>query len=113
MASPGDAAPVRVALIDDDSGLVTVLDRHFAALRWDREVIDYAAGPDQLAAMRLHAPPARRGEWSRATSIPISELGTGSRPSASKVLGQRRYRRLAARTSSQFSEHVSRRTLTF
>ena len=44
-----------MALIDDDSGLVAVLDRRFAALRWDREVIDYAAGPDQLAAMRLHA----------------------------------------------------------
>jgi DNA-binding response OmpR family regulator len=32
-----------------------VLDRRFAALRWQREVIAYAAGPDQLAALRLHA----------------------------------------------------------
>ncbi len=55
MAPPHDASPIRVALIDDDSGLLTVLDRRFAALRWQRDVIPYAAGPDQLAAMRLHA----------------------------------------------------------
>jgi DNA-binding response OmpR family regulator len=46
---------IRVALVDDDSGLITVLDRRFAALRWDREVLSYAAGPEQLAALRLHA----------------------------------------------------------
>jgi DNA-binding response OmpR family regulator len=55
MAPPTDASAIRVALIDDDSGLVTVLDRRFAALRWEREVLGYAAGPDQLAALRLHA----------------------------------------------------------
>ncbi len=49
------ATAVRVALIDDDSGLLTVLDRRFSALGWDYEVLGYAAGPDQLAAMRLHA----------------------------------------------------------
>jgi hypothetical protein len=38
-----------------DNGLVIVLDRRFAALRWQRELIVYAAGPDQLAALRLHA----------------------------------------------------------
>jgi DNA-binding response OmpR family regulator len=54
MASPRDAALIRVALIDDDSGLVTVLDRRFAALRWERQVLGYAPGPDQLAALRLH-----------------------------------------------------------
>src|SRR5436305_10447378 len=48
-------ASTRVALIDEDSGLVTVLDRRFAALRWEREVLGYAPGPDQLAALRLHA----------------------------------------------------------
>jgi DNA-binding response OmpR family regulator len=46
---------IRVALIDDDSGLVTLLDRRFAALRWNRELLGYAAVPEQLAAMRLHA----------------------------------------------------------
>jgi DNA-binding response OmpR family regulator len=49
------ASPIRVALIDDDSGLVTVLDRRFQALGWGREVLGYPAGRDELAAMRLHA----------------------------------------------------------
>ena len=31
------------------------MDRRFQALRWDREVLSYAPGPDQLAALRLHA----------------------------------------------------------
>jgi DNA-binding response OmpR family regulator len=53
--SPSHAAAIRVALIDDDSGLLTVLERRFAALGWDREIIGYAAGPDQLTALRLHA----------------------------------------------------------
>jgi DNA-binding response OmpR family regulator len=55
MAPPHDASPIRVALIDDDSGLLAVLDRRFAARQWQREVIPYAAGPEQLAALRLHA----------------------------------------------------------
>jgi DNA-binding response OmpR family regulator len=46
---------MRVALIDDDSGLVTVLDRRFAALGWDRRLLGYPVGPEQLAALRLHA----------------------------------------------------------
>ncbi len=32
-----------------------MLDRRFAALRWEREVLGYAAVPEQLAALRLHA----------------------------------------------------------
>jgi DNA-binding response OmpR family regulator len=55
MTAPIAASPIRVAIIDDDSGLVTVLDRRFAALRWQRQVLAYAVGPDHLAAMRLHA----------------------------------------------------------
>jgi DNA-binding response OmpR family regulator len=46
---------IRVALVDDDSGLATVLDRRFAALGWQREDLTYAAGPEQLSALRLHA----------------------------------------------------------
>jgi DNA-binding response OmpR family regulator len=46
---------VRLALIDDDSGLVAVLDRRLAALGWRREVLGYGASYDQLAALRLHA----------------------------------------------------------
>jgi DNA-binding response OmpR family regulator len=48
------SAPVRVALVDDDSGLVAVLERRLAAMRWEQEVLTYAPGPDQLAALRLH-----------------------------------------------------------
>jgi DNA-binding response OmpR family regulator len=55
MAPLSDASAIRVALIDDDSGLVTVLDRRFAALRWERELLGYAPGPDHLAALRIHA----------------------------------------------------------
>lgn len=46
---------VRLALIDDDSGLVAVLDRRLAALGWRRELLGYGATHDQLAALRLHA----------------------------------------------------------
>jgi DNA-binding response OmpR family regulator len=49
-----DSSPVRVLFIDDDSGLLAVMDRRFAALRWQREVLQYAPGPDHLAALRLH-----------------------------------------------------------
>jgi DNA-binding response OmpR family regulator len=55
MSVPGEARQVRIALVDDDSGLVTMLERRFEALRWDYEVLSYPPGPDQLAAMRLHA----------------------------------------------------------
>jgi DNA-binding response OmpR family regulator len=55
MSPLSDASGIRVALIDDDSGLVTVLDRRFSALRWERELLGYAPGPDRLAAMRIHA----------------------------------------------------------
>ena len=55
MAPSRQATGVRLALIDDDSGLVTVLDRRLHALGWDREVLGYAAAPDQLAALKLHA----------------------------------------------------------
>lgn len=55
MTHPTGASPIRIALIDDDTGLVKVLDRRLTALRWEREVIGYAAGPDHLAALHLHA----------------------------------------------------------
>jgi DNA-binding response OmpR family regulator len=55
MSPTSVAAAIRVALIDDDSGLLTVLERRFAALGWEWEVLGYAAGPDQLTAQRLHA----------------------------------------------------------
>ncbi|MFZ0043914.1 MAG: response regulator transcription factor [Solirubrobacteraceae bacterium] len=55
MSQPRQAPAARVALIDDDSGLITVLERRLAALHWDREIFAYAAAPEQLAALKLHA----------------------------------------------------------
>ncbi|HEX3617575.1 MAG TPA: response regulator transcription factor [Solirubrobacteraceae bacterium] len=55
MSVPSEARQVRIALVDDDSGLVTMLERRFQALRWECEVLAYPPTPDQLAAMRLHA----------------------------------------------------------
>jgi DNA-binding response OmpR family regulator len=97
MAPPSDASPIRVALIDDDSGLLTVLDRRFSALRWQREVISYAAGPDQLAALRLHAAivdPALTGldyvgRTARALPGMALLVCTGPAPVADRVRGLR------------------------
>ena len=54
MASPRQATGVRLALIDDDSGLETVLRRRLRAIGWDASVLGHAAAPEQLAALRLH-----------------------------------------------------------
>jgi DNA-binding response OmpR family regulator len=54
MSVPPEARQVRIAIVDDDSGLVTMMERRFEALRWEHEVLSYPPGPDQLAAMRLH-----------------------------------------------------------
>lgn len=55
MSAPTEARQVRIAIVDDDSGLVTMLERRFEALRWEYEVLAYPPGPDQLVAMRLQA----------------------------------------------------------
>jgi DNA-binding response OmpR family regulator len=55
MVRPSQTSALRIALIDDDTGLMTVLTRRFAAMRWDGQLIGYAASPDQLAALKLHA----------------------------------------------------------
>jgi DNA-binding response OmpR family regulator len=55
MAPPRQASGIRLAFIDDDSGLFTVLDRRLDALGWDRSVFGHAIEPDELAAMKLHA----------------------------------------------------------
>src|ERR1700694_3478446 len=49
------APALGVALIDDDSVLLTVLERRFAALGWHRDVFGYAIPHEELAALRLHA----------------------------------------------------------
>ncbi len=50
-----DVGAVRVALIDDDTGLLTVVERRMEALDWQRWVLPYAARPSELAELRLHA----------------------------------------------------------
>src|ERR1700760_4153199 len=55
MAPPSDASPIRVALIDDDSGLLTVLERRLGALRWELEALAFPPDAGHLAARRLHA----------------------------------------------------------
>src|SRR5262249_22819233 len=55
MAPLSDASPIRVALIDDDSGLVTVLERRLGALRWEIEVLAFPPDAGHVAALRLHA----------------------------------------------------------
>jgi DNA-binding response OmpR family regulator len=97
MAPLRDASPIRVALVDDDSGLLTVLDRRFAALRWQREVLGDAAGPDQLAALRLHAVivnPAMTGlDYVGRIAAALPGLAllvcTGAAPVADRVRGLR------------------------
>jgi DNA-binding response OmpR family regulator len=55
MSASTEAGHVRLALVDDDSGLATVMARRFDALRWHHELLSYAPGPDQLAALRINA----------------------------------------------------------
>jgi DNA-binding response OmpR family regulator len=55
MAPLSDASPIRVALVDDDSGLLTVLERRLGALRWEMQVLAFPPDANHLAALRLHA----------------------------------------------------------
>ncbi len=97
MASTGDGSPIRVAFIDDDSGLELVLDRRLAALGWQREMLGYAARQDQLAALRLHAlvvNPALTGlEYVERTALALPGLAllvcAGPAPVADRVRGLR------------------------
>jgi DNA-binding response OmpR family regulator len=97
MPAAREASGVRVAFIDDDTGLMTVLERRFTALRWDREILGYAAAPEQLAALRLHAlviNPALTGldyvEWVAGTLPGLAVLVcSGPAPVADRVRGLR------------------------
>src|SRR5581483_4713205 len=97
MRSPTDGSTIQVALIDDDSGMLTVLERRFAALGWHWETLAYAPTHEQLAAMRLHAllvNPALTGlEYVERISVAIPGLAilvcTGPAPVADRVRGLR------------------------
>jgi DNA-binding response OmpR family regulator len=96
MSAPAASAK-RVALIDDDSGLLTVLERRFVALGWDWQSLRYAAGADQLAALRLHAlivNPALTGlEYVERMALSLPGLAlivcTSPAPVADRVRGLR------------------------
>jgi DNA-binding response OmpR family regulator len=95
--SPSSESSVRIALIDDDSGFFAVLDRRFDLLGWDRHVLAYAPGPDQLAAQRLHVVivnPALTGlEYVERTAVALPGLAllvcTGASTLAERVRGLR------------------------
>jgi DNA-binding response OmpR family regulator len=55
MAPLSDASLIRIALIDEDSGLLTVLERRLGVLRWEIEVLVFPPDAGHLAALRLHA----------------------------------------------------------
>jgi len=96
-ANVKEAPAIRVAFIDDDSGLMTVLDRRFTAPRWEREVLGYAVMPEQLAALRLHAlvvNPALTGlDYIERTASALPGLAllvcSGPAPIADRVRGLR------------------------
>ena len=83
--------------MDDDTGLVAVMERRFTALRWQLEVLNYAPGPDHLAAMRLHAVivnPALTGlDYIERVGIALPGLAVlvlaGPAPVADRVRGLR------------------------
>jgi len=95
--SPSNEASVRIALVDDDSGFFAVLDRRFDFLGWERRVLSYAPGPDQLAAHRLHVVvvnPALTGlDYVERTAIALPGLAllvcTGASTLADRVRGLR------------------------
>jgi DNA-binding response OmpR family regulator len=95
--SPSNEASVRIALIDDDSGFFAVLERRFETLGWDRRILGYAQGPDQLASQRLHVlivNPALTGlEYVERTAIALPGLAlivcTGASTLADRVRGLR------------------------
>jgi DNA-binding response OmpR family regulator len=51
----GEPAAIRLAVIDADTGFLTVLARRLAAVGWQHRVLGSAVRPDELVAMRLNA----------------------------------------------------------
>jgi DNA-binding response OmpR family regulator len=54
-ATTGEPAAVRLAVIDADTGFLTVLGRRLAAVGWQHRVLGSAVRPEELVAMRLNA----------------------------------------------------------
>jgi DNA-binding response OmpR family regulator len=51
----GQDGPLRVAVIDTDSGFLQVLSKRFQAAGWEHRVFSSAVSPERLVSMRLHA----------------------------------------------------------
>ena len=54
-SSAADAAPLRLAVIDTDSGFLQVLTKRLERLTWEHRVLASAVPVDTVVAMRLNA----------------------------------------------------------
>src|SRR4051812_17531334 len=54
-ATTGEPSAIRLAVIDADTGFLTVLGRRLSAVGWQHRVLGSAVRPEELVAMRLNA----------------------------------------------------------
>ena len=76
---------MRVALIESDSGLLTVLERRFVALGWERRLLGHGVAPGQLTALRLHALIVKPALTGLDSSPPRPPLCPGWRCSCAQI----------------------------
>jgi DNA-binding response OmpR family regulator len=99
-AKGGSTTPLRVAVIDRDSGFIQVLSKRMERLGWEHRVLASPVPPDAMASMRLSAaivdlavlgPPA--WEWLERLCGALPEVGivvcTGPSTVAQRVRGLR------------------------
>jgi DNA-binding response OmpR family regulator len=55
MSMNGPQGGIRIAIIDSDSGFLTVLSKRLEAARWEHRVLPGGVPPDELVAMKLNA----------------------------------------------------------
>ena len=94
-SSAADAAPLRLAVIDTDSGFLQVLTKRLERLAWEHRVLASAVPVDTVVAMRLNAivvdlavlgPPAWEYLEKLCAALPglgVRRLHRASRPSPS------------------------------
>ena len=90
---------IRLAVIDDDSGFLTVLGKRVEALEWQQRVTASAIPPEELVAMKLNAllldPAVLEDSWDYVERVcgMLTELGvvvcTGRSTVAQRVRGLR------------------------
>lgn len=99
-AGAGTTAPLRVAVIDRDSGFIQVLTKRMERLGWEHRVLASPVPPEAIASMRLSTlivdlailgPQA--GEWLERVCAALPQLGlivcTGPSTVAQRVRGLR------------------------